>query len=108
MITRLPARCAAFYSAALLNNRMKSLESRQARPGGRRVDPNVILPTLERFTASLGGGVGGQEALIIFWIAYAFLLLCAAPLDIRIQSLGSRQTAYGGRRVDPNPTFLHL
>ena len=55
MITRLPARCAAFYSAALLNNRMKSLESRQARPGGRRVDPNVILPTLERFTASRGG-----------------------------------------------------
>lgn len=105
MITRLPARCAAFYSAALLNNRMKSLESRQARPGGRRVDPNVILPHLRAIHGLPGGG---QEALIIFWIAYAFLLLCAAPLDIRIQSLGSRQTAYGGRRVDPNPTFLHL
>ena len=56
MITRLPARCAAFYSAALLNNRMKSLESRQARPGGRRVDPNVILPHLKAIHGLPGGG----------------------------------------------------
>lgn len=55
MITRLPARCAAFYSAALLNNRMKSLESRQARPGGRRVDPNVILPHLRAIHGLPGG-----------------------------------------------------
>ena len=78
MITRLPARCAAFYPAALLNNRMKSLESRQARPGGRRVDPNVILPHLRAIHGLPGGGGGARSINYILDRICIFTSLCCS------------------------------
>ena len=53
-------------------------------------------------------GVEGQEPCALTWFARCATPHCAAPLNTRMDRLGSLQAQSGDRGIGLNPTFPHL